>query len=148
MVADAWPGDIKVLLIRTSLRRGLELTFVANQPVGIPQSEKIDLILVAGGADVADDLIANRMSAYDIVVTQDIPLAARVVKKSGVAIGPRGELFDDRSVHSRLATRNLMEQFRSAGQETRGPRPLNRKDIQSFANALDRTIVRCQKQVR
>jgi uncharacterized protein YaiI (UPF0178 family) len=59
-----------------------------------------------------------------------------------------GELFDDRSVHGRLAARNLMEHFRSAGLETRGPRPLSGKDTQSFANALDRTIVRCQKQVR
>ncbi len=144
--ADACPGQIKDLLIRTATRRNLELTFVANQSVRVPQSSQIHLIVVTDGADVADDLIADRVMACDIVITQDIPLAARVVEKAGVAIGPRGELFDDRSVHNRLATRNLMEQFRSAGHETRGPKPLNQKDVQAFANALDRSIVLCQKQ--
>ena len=126
----------------------LGLTFVANQSISLPQSSTIKLVLVSDGADVADDLIVDRMSANDLVITQDIPLASRVVEKGGVAIGPRGELFDDQSVHGRLATRNLMEQFRSAGQETRGPKPISKKDVQNFANALDRSITRCLKASR
>lgn len=97
---------------------------------------------------MADDLIAERAVKGDIVITQDIPLAARVVEKEAVAIGPRGEVFDDKTVHSRLASRNLMEQFRSAGQDTRGPKPLGNKDVQTFANALDRTITMCRKKKR
>ena len=94
---------------------------------------------------MADNAIAKDCRAHDIVITQDVPLAARVVEKSAIAIGPRGDLFDDRSVANRLATRNLMEQFRSAGMETKGPKPLGKKDLQNFANALDRTITRSQK---
>lgn len=109
------------------------------------RTELVQLIVVHDGADVADDLIAERANEGDIVITQDIPLAARVVEKNAVAIGPRGEIFDDKSVHSRLASRNLMEQFRSAGHETRGPKPLDSRDVQAFANALDRTITRCRK---
>ena len=124
------------------------MAFVANQSIGIPKAPNIHLVIVSDGADVADDMIVEQMSAYDIVITQDIPLAARVVEKLGVAIGPRGEQFDDNSVHSRLASRNLMEKFRSAGHETRGPKPLSKKDTQAFANALDRSITLCRKKLR
>lgn len=103
---------------------------------------------MADGADVADNYIADKVSSHDIVVTQDIPLAARVIQKGAIAIGVRGELFDDSSISNRLATRNLMEQFRSAGLDTGGPKPFNQKDIQTFANTLDRTITKCLKSQR
>ncbi len=77
------------------------------------------------------------------MITADIPLAARVVEKGGVAIGSRGELLDDKTVHSRLASRNLMDQLRSAGMTTSGPKPLSQKDIQTFANQLDRNHHPC-----
>ena len=102
-------------------------------------------MVVPDGADVADNLIADQMLENDIVITQDIPLAAKVVEKKGIAIGPRGELFNDKTVHSRLASRNLMEQFRSAGLETKGPKPLSKKDVQAFANALDKSLTKCLK---
>ena len=139
---------IKEILLRTSKRLSLELSFVANQSISIPKSDLINLILVADGSGVADDQIVDSVNPFDIVITQDIPLAARVVEKMGVAIGPRGELFDDKTVHSRLASRNLMEQFRSSGVETRGQKPLSNKDLQSFANALDRTITRSRKELK
>lgn len=139
---------IKDILLRTSARLELELNFVANQAIPLPDAPLINLLLVPEGADAADDLIVDRLSEFDIVITQDIPLASRVVEKQGVAIGPRGELFDDNSVHSRLASRNLMEQFRSAGQDTRGQKPISKKDIQTFANALDRTITHCKKKAK
>jgi len=140
--ADACPGSIKEILFKTARRLGLPMTLVANQSMRIPSSELIDLVTVHDGADVADDKIIEMMQPSDIVITGDVPLAARVVEKSGVAIGTRGELFDDASVHGRLATRNLMEQFRSAGVETSGPKPLSQKDVQTFANMLDRTLTR------
>jgi len=143
--ADACPGAVKELLFRTALRLEIETTFVANQSIRIPKSELIRRITVSNGADVADNLIVDSMVAGDVVVTGDIPLAARVVDKGGIAIGTRGELFDDVSVRGRLATRNLMEQFRSAGMETSGPRPQNQKDIQTFANQLDRTLTKVLK---
>ncbi len=143
--ADACPNPIKDILIRTSQRLAIPLTFVANQSVRIPNSELVSLITVRDGADIADNLIAEKMQAGDLVVTQDIPLAARVVEKGGVAIGVRGQLYEDGSIQSRLGTRNLMEQLRSAGVETSGPKPLKPKDVQTFANTLDRTLTKALK---
>ena len=134
-------------MLKTSKRLQIAITFVANQSINVRQSELVQLIVVQDGADVADNMIVELLQAGDIVITQDIPLASRVVEKGGVAIGPRGELLDDKSVHGRLATRNLMEQFRSAGVETRGPKPFDKKDLQTFANTLDRTITRMKKRL-
>jgi len=143
--ADACPGPIKEMLYRTARRLQVQLTLVANQSMRVPSNRLVRLLLVPGGADVADDKIVDLLSPGDVVITGDIPLAARVVGKSAIAIGVRGELFDDNSVHDRLAARDLMEQFRSAGVETRGPSPLTQKDLQAFANTLDRTLTRCLK---
>ena len=143
--ADACPNGIKDILLRTSKRLSVPMVFVANQSVRLPSSNLLSLITVRDGADIADDLIVEKMNPGDIVITQDIPLAARVIEKNGVAIGVRGQLYDDNSIQSRLSTRNLMEQFRAAGMETSGPKPFNQKDVQSFANALDRTLTKALK---
>lgn len=140
--ADACPGALKDILFRTAKRLEISLTLVANAGMHCPKSKWIRLELVPHGADAADHWIVETMSPGDLVITGDIPLAARVVEKEGIAIGTRGEVFDDASVHDRLATRNLMEQFRSAGVETSGPKPLSQKDVQAFANSLDRWLVR------
>ena len=144
--ADACPAAIKEIVFRAAARLQIETILVANQSIGIPPSEFIRRITVRDGADVADDRIIELMQPGDVVITGDIPLAARVVEKEGLALGTRGELFDDKSVHDRLAARNLMEQFRSAGLDTAGPKPLNQKDVQTFANQLDRTLTRRLKE--
>ena len=143
--ADACPVAIKEVLFRTANRLKIQTTLVANQSIGIPKSEFIDRITVHDGADIADNRIVELMQAGDVVVTGDIPLAARVVEKDGIAIGTRGELYDDASIHSRLASRNLMEQLRAAGMETSGPKPFNQKDVQSFSNQLDRLLTKLLK---
>ena len=143
--ADACPIAIKQILFRTAKRLNIETVLVANQSISIPSSDLIRRITVRDGADIADDRIVELMQPFDIVITGDIPLASRVVDKGGIAIGTRGELFDDASVHGRLASRNLMEQFRSAGVDTSGPKPLSNKDIQSFANQLDRMLTKMIK---
>ncbi|MFC1758105.1 YaiI/YqxD family protein [Planctomycetota bacterium] len=140
--ADACPVAVKEILFRISRRRKVRLVLVANQSMLIPRSDLIELITVPHGANVADDRIVDQVCPGDIVVTADIPLAARAVEKDAIAIGTRGELYDDKNVHDRLAARDLMEQFRAAGVDTRGPKPLNQKDVQSFANVLDRTLTR------
>ncbi len=143
--ADACPNAIKDILFRTSERRQVELILVANQSARAPKSDLIEVVTVPYGADVADNHIAKNVRAGDVVITGDIPLAARVVEQGGIAIGPRGERFDDKSIHSRLASRNLMEQFRSSGLETKGPKALDSKDVQAFANQLDRTLTKLLK---
>lgn len=143
--ADACPAAVKEIIFRTARRLQLELILVANQSMRIPSSARIRLIIVPEGADAADDKIVELVAPGEIVITGDIPLAARVVEKSAIAIGIRGEEFDDKSVHDRLASRDLMEQFRSAGVDTRGPRPLSQKNVQTFASLFDRTLTRCLK---
>ncbi|MDA9857550.1 YaiI/YqxD family protein [Rubripirellula sp.] len=140
--ADACPVAIREILFRTAERLRIETTLVANQSIAIAKSAFIRRVTVRDGADIADDRIVELMQRGDLVITSDIPLASRVVEREGVAISPRGELFDDTSVHERLAARNLMEQFRSAGFETGGPKPLSQKDVQTFANQLDRSLTR------
>lgn len=143
--ADACPAAIKEVLFRTGKRLGIEVVLVANQSMWTPESSLVRVITVRDGANIADNTIVEQMQSGDVVITSDIPLAARVVEKSGIAIGTRGEVFDDSSVHSRLASRDVMEHLRSAGMDTRGPRPLTQKDIQNFSNALDRTLTRIRK---
>ena len=140
--ADACPAAIKDVVFRTSNRLQLEVVLVANQSMHIPDSKLITSLTVRDGADIADNVIVEKMSRGDVVITGDIPLAARVVENEGIAIGTRGELYDEASVKSRLASRNLMEQLRSAGMETRGPKPLNQKDVQAFANQMDRLLTK------
>ena len=94
---------IKEILFRTTKRLNLQLIFIANQSVNIPDSKLVVSIVVPHGADLADHKIVDMMNQGDVVITADIPLAARVVEKGGVAIGSRGELLDDKTVHSRLA---------------------------------------------
>lgn len=143
--ADACPTAIKEILFRVAERLQLQTTLVANQSIPIPKSQFIRRITVRDGADVADDRIVEQMQAGDLVITGDIPLAARVVDKDGLAINPRGELYDDKSVHERLAARNLMEQFRAAGIDTAGPKPLSQRDVQTSANQLDRVLTMLRK---
>lgn len=140
--ADACPIAIKEILFRTAKRRKIETVLVANGGMRVPTSPFIRLLTVPHGADEADHRIVEMMKRDDLVVTGDIPLASRAVQKGGIAIGTRGQLYDDASVHGRLATRNLMEQLRSAGVETGGPKPLDRKDVQAFANQLDKILTR------
>lgn len=140
--ADACPVAIKEILFRTGQRLGLEVVLVSNQSQRVPRAGGVRVITVRDGADVADHRIVAEMSAGDVVITSDIPLAARVVEKQGIALGTRGEIMDDATVHGRLASRNVMEHLRSAGVETLGPKPLSAKDVQTFANALDRTLAR------
>lgn len=143
--ADACPVAVREIIFRVAKRLRIETTFVANQTLRVPPVDFIHAITVPYGADVADHEIVKMCAADDLVITNDIPLASRVVAKGATAIGMRGQLFDDATIHSRLASRNLMEQLRSAGMETKGPKPLAAKDVQSFANQLDRILTRLLK---
>jgi uncharacterized protein YaiI (UPF0178 family) len=92
---------------------------------------------VQGGFDVADTEIVDRVRPGDLVVTQDIPLAARVLAKGGIALNPRGERYSDDNIAQRLSMRNFMEELRGAGVQTGGPPVFHARDRQAFANELD-----------
>jgi len=141
--ADACP--VKQEVYRVAERHGLKVYVVSNSPIAVPRDPLIERVVVAAGMDAADDWIAERATKGAIVVTQDIPLAARAVKAGAVAIAPNGKPFDESSIGMALATRNLMDSLRSAGEITSGPRPFAPKDRSSFLQSLEREIVRLKR---
>ncbi|MHB1329904.1 MAG: YaiI/YqxD family protein [Gemmatimonadales bacterium] len=144
--ADATPRDVKEVVFRAARRLGLATILVANQrldpPVGNPL---ISAVMVQGGPDAADQYIADHAARGDLVVTQDIPLAALLVPRGIVVLDPRGEEHTDETIGERLSVRNLMESFRTAGVVTGGPPPWSSRDKQAFASALDRALTRLLK---
>jgi len=138
--ADACPSVIKEILFRAAEREKITVTLVANQWLRTPPSRYIHAVQVPGGFDVADGEIVRRVAAGDMVVTQDIPLAALVLEKGALALNPRGELYTRETIAQRLSMRNFMEELRGTGVDTGGPATFSQRDRQSFANALDRWL--------
>ena len=124
--ADACPGPVKEILFRAAERAQVQVTLVANQWLRTPPSRFIRALQVQGGYDVADDAIAERARSGDLVVTQDIPLAARVLANGAQAINPRGDRYTPDNI--------------AAGVQTGGPAAFNARDRQAFASQLDRWI--------
>ncbi len=138
--ADACPVVIKEILFRATERTKIPLILVANRPVQIPRSPLVSFIRVSSGADVADDEIIKQMSAGDLVITADIPLAAQVIDNGGNALNPRGELYTTENIRERLGMRDFMDSLRASGVDTGGPPAMNKNDRQNFANGLDRFL--------
>jgi len=97
---------------------------------------------VGAGFDVADNYIVQKMGADDLVITADIPLAAEVIEKGGLALNPRGELYTKENIRQRLNMRDFMETLRNSGVDTGGPPSLDKSDRQNFANQLDRLLAK------
>lgn len=140
--ADACPRAVKEVLFKAAQRVQVPCTLVANQPVAVPRSSLIRSIQVGQGFDVADNEIVQRCEPGDLVVTQDIPLAAEVVAKGCEAVTPRGYWLDKDTVRERLNMRDFMEEMRSAGMDTGGPKSFSPQDKGRFANALDRWLAK------
>lgn len=140
--ADACPVPIKEILFRAAEREHVMITLVANQYLRTPASRFIKSIQVAGGFDVADNEIATRVAVGDLVVTQDIPLAAAVIANGALAVHPRGELYTPDTIAQRLSMRNFMDELRGAGIDTGGPAAFHARDRQAFANTLDAWLTR------
>lgn len=138
--ADACPRVIKEILFRAAERTGTHLTLVANQSLQIPRSPLITALRVAAGFDVADNEIVKRVSAGDLVITADIPLAAEVIAKKAWALNPRGEFYSEANIRERLNMRDFMETLRASGLETGGPAAFNQTDRRNFANQLDQFL--------
>ena len=135
--ADACPRVIKEIIFRASERLNLPVLLVANKSLSKHNSELIESIVVADGFDIADDYIAEHATAEDLVITADIPLAARIVDKGGVALDPRGELYTEENVGERLSMRDLMMELRAEGFAQGGPGQFSLTDRQRFASSLD-----------
>jgi uncharacterized protein YaiI (UPF0178 family) len=138
--ADACPKVIKEILYRAAERAPIPVILVANQPLQVPGSRYIRAIQVGAGFDVADNHIVQRLNSGDLVVTADIPLAAEVIAKGGLALSPRGELYSEANIRERLSLRDFMDTLRGSGIDTGGPSAFNHADRQQFANQLDRLL--------
>ena len=143
--ADACP--VKSEVYKVAERYGLKVFIVANSFMNVPRSDMIERVIVPDGPDIADNWIAERAGASDIVITADIPLAGRCVRNGASVISPIGKPVDDNSIGMALATRDLMTDLRSAGAVTRGPPPLSRQDISRFLSALDLAVTRLKRKI-
>jgi len=140
--ADACPVQVREILFRAAARTRIETWLVANQWIRTPPGPWLKTLQVPGGADAADDEIVARLAAGDLVVTQDIPLAARALEAGAAAISPRGERFTANSIAERLSVREFLAELRGAGIQTGGPAALHARDRQAFAAELDRWLAR------
>jgi uncharacterized protein len=140
--ADACPAVIRDILFRAADRARMRITLVANQPVKRAVSPYIHFVQVPAGFNVADARIVEMMEPRDLVITADVPLAAAVIEKGGVALDPRGTLYTSENVRERLSLRNFMDELRGSGVNTGGPASLGKRERQLFANQLDRWLAK------
>jgi uncharacterized protein len=143
--ADACPVVIREILFRAAERTGVLLTLVANKPVRLPVAPNVQFVQVPPGFDAADKRIVELMTAGDLVITADVPLAAAAIEKGGVALNPRGELYTSENVRERLSVRNFLDELRGSGVNTGGPAALSQRERQMFANQLDRLLAKRTK---
>jgi uncharacterized protein YaiI (UPF0178 family) len=144
--ADACP--VKQEVYRVASRYGLEVVLVTNSWMRIPREPWIRLKVVTDGFDAADDWIVEHVQADDIVITADIPLASRCLKKGAGAIGPTGKSFTESNIGQVVATRDLLYELRGAGEITGGPPPLKKSDRSRFLQQLDQTIQAIRRKQR
>ena len=143
--ADACPNLIKNVIFRLADNRQVDVVLVSNHYVKTPNSRFVSAKQVGKGFDEADNEIIVLMSGGDLVVTGDLPLANDVIQKRGFAINPRGTVYDEENIKSHLSRRDLMEDLRDSGVVSGGPSALNKKNVQEFANAIDRLVTKLEK---
>lgn len=143
--ADACPVPIKEILYRAAERSKTKLTLVSNQYLSYPPSQHINSVQVPAGFDVADTEIVKRLTANDLVITSDIPLAAEAVEAGAKVIDFRGYRYTEENIKSRLNMRDFLDTMRASGVNTGGPPALSHTDRQNFANSLDKVLTNAIK---
>jgi len=136
--ADGCP--VKQEVFRVAKRYGLAVKLVANKHLATPDDPLVEMIVVRDAFDAADDWIVEHAAAGDVVVTADIPLAARCLKKDAFVIGPTGRRFTDNDIGGALASRALSAHLRESGVITGGPAPFRDRDRSQFLQTLDAAI--------
>ena len=143
--ADACPVVIKDILFRAAERTGVQLILVANHKIRVPALKNIRFIQVQSGFDIADNEIVQQLTAGDLVITSDIPLASEVIDKGCSALSTRGELYTSDNIKALLNMRDFMDTLRSSGVNTGGPSALSQSDRKAFADGLDKILTRALK---
>ncbi len=141
--ADACP--VKAEIYRVAERYGLKVYVVSNSYINVPRDPRIERVVVSDGFDAADNWIAERVGPEDIVITSDIPLADRSLKKGAAAIGSTGIAFTASSIGMAMANRELMSNLRAMGEITGGPKPMSPRDRSRFLSTLDETIQKLRR---
>ncbi|MBI4288264.1 MAG: YaiI/YqxD family protein [Chloroflexi bacterium] len=140
ILVDADGCPVKQEVYRVARRYGLTVTVVANSQMHIPDEDWLKLVVVSDRLDAADDWIVEYITKNDIVVSGDIPLASRCLKKGAKVVGLKGRLFTVDSIGDVLATRDLMSHLRNSGMITGGPAPFEKRDRSRFLQSLDGII--------
>lgn len=141
--ADACP--VKEEVYRVARRYALPVSVVSNSWMNVPRESLIESVVVDAGPDVADDWIAERAGGGDVVVTADIPLAARALKAGAAALAPNGRPFTADNIGSALTSRAVGEHLRAMGEVTGGPKPFAAADRSRFLQALDEAVNRARR---
>ncbi len=136
--ADACP--VKEEIYRVARRHAIKVFIVANMPMRVPLEDLIELIVVRGGFDAADDWIVERVTIGDIAITVDILLADRCLRKGARVLGHKGNVFSEDLIGDAVATRALLEMLRQSGEIGGGPAPFAKADRSRFLSKLDETI--------
>ena len=136
--ADACP--VKDEISRVAQRHGLKVTLVSNARMRIPQEHHLKLVIVNGQFDSADDWIVEHVARNDIVVSADVPLASRCLKKGALVLAPTGRVFTEDSIGDALAIRAISAHLRELGAITGGPAPFEKRDRSRFLQRLDEVI--------
>ena len=137
---DADASPVKNEVVRVAKRYGLKVYLVSNSEMQMGQDELVEMVIVSGNFDAADDWIAEHVTDQDIVISGDIPLASRCLEKGARVIGPKGRVFTEESIGEALANRQLMAYLREMGNITRGPTPYGKGDRSRFLQRLDDLI--------
>src|SRR5690606_10443073 len=137
---DACPRRSRELVFKAGKRVSVPIKVVANSYMHPPRGVDVEMVVRDRGFDAADDYMANNIQPDDLVITEDVPLAARVIEGGGVALSPHGRMFDAESIQEQLAMRNLRQELRSAGEIRGGPSEFGAADINKFAAAFDRWL--------
>lgn len=140
--ADHCPAEVREIVSRAAVKKGIDTFFIANRKIPLPASSYLVSVAVEGGPQAADRYLIDHVSAGDLAITADIPLASELVSCGVTVIHPRGDVFTEENIRQRLSLRNFLEALRSQGVNTRDPSPYRRKAGRSFADAFDRELHR------
>lgn len=138
--ADACPKAVKEMVFKVSRRLNINIILVANSYQNVPLNDLIKLIVVNKGFDAADEHIIDQVEIHDIVITADIPLAAKILKKKAIVLNPRGEIYTENTIGSILSMRDFMKEFYDAGTITGGQAAFGPKDLRRFADSLHKLV--------
>lgn len=148
--ADSCPTDVRELIVRFVVRLKIPCNFVANRQIPLPQYSKktnlITMIITDNSEGSADDYIVSNVEPNDLVITRDIPLAARLIEKKIITINDRGKLFTSESICEDLSIRNFNYQLFTMGIQLDKTNKFNKKNLNDFANCFDREIQKKIKQ--